>query len=93
MTSAHWSLPALRAPAHREQVLLTKELAIKLHRVRQLPEMPQKAVIALATVRSLISPFPRYRNFCSFISKALEIPAHNSKRGTLGNFATAVAEL
>lgn len=95
-TWAHWSLPALRAPTRRERILpikLTKQHAIKLHHVRELPEMPQKAVISLATVRSLISPFPRYRNCCSLISKALEIPTHKSKGGTLGNFATAVAEL
>lgn len=87
---------SLAAPTRRERILpikLTKQRAIKLHHIRELPEMPQKAVISLATVCSLISPFPRYRNCCSFIRKALEIPTHNSKRGTMGNFATAVAEL
>lgn len=95
-TSAYWSLAALWAPTHRERILpikLTKQCAIKLHHIRKLLEMPQKAVISLATGRSSISSFPRYRNCCSFISKALEIPTHNSKRATLGNFATAVAEL
>lgn len=82
--------------AHREQILpinLTKQPAKKLHHTRKLPEIPQKTVISLATVRPLISSFPRRRNCCSFISKALEIPTHNSKRGTLGDFATAMAEL
>lgn len=88
--------PSRTAPTRRERILpikLTKQPAIKLRHIGELPEIPQKTVISLATVRLSISSFPRYRNCCSFISKALEIPTHNSMKGTLGNFATAVAEL
>lgn len=72
---------------------LTNQLALQLHRVTELPELPQKAVTSLTTACPLISPFPRYRNRYSFISKALEIPTHNSKRSIEGNVATALAGL